>query len=107
MNRGDMYWVNLDPTMGSEIKKKRPCLILSVNPINRARKTLIVVPLSTSAIVRFPIVMPVICDGKDVTIVCDQIRTVDKSRLGSKIGEVDKKQLKDIEKSIKIILGLS
>jgi len=47
MNRGDIYWVNLEPTQGAEIRKKRPCVIVGATPINRARHTVVVVPLST------------------------------------------------------------
>ncbi|MFX5611461.1 type II toxin-antitoxin system PemK/MazF family toxin, partial [Acinetobacter baumannii] len=50
MNRGDVYWVDLDPTRGAEIQKKRPCVLVSLSTINQVRRTVIVVPLSTSAI---------------------------------------------------------
>jgi len=59
MNRGDVYWVDLDPTKGSEINKLRPCVIISANPINKARRTVIVIPLSTSAQPRPPLVVKV------------------------------------------------
>ncbi|MGZ3578481.1 MAG: type II toxin-antitoxin system PemK/MazF family toxin, partial [Syntrophales bacterium] len=44
MSRGDIYWVNLDPTVGSEIRKKRPCVLIGATPINEARRTVVVVP---------------------------------------------------------------
>lgn len=81
MNRGDVYWVNLDPTTGSEINKLRPCVLVGATPINQARRTVVVVPLSSSATARPPITITVSCLGKQVTAVCDQIRTIDKSRL--------------------------
>jgi len=49
ISRGEVFWARLDPTVGSEIHKTRPVVVLSINPLNRARKTVVVVPLSTSA----------------------------------------------------------
>ena len=49
MKRGDLFWVNLDPTVGSEIRKQRPCVVVGANPINKARRTVVVVPPSTVA----------------------------------------------------------
>ena len=49
MDRGDIYWVDLNPTTGSEINKQRPCVLVGATPINQARHTVVVVPLSTSA----------------------------------------------------------
>lgn len=81
MNHGDIYWVDLEPTKGSEINKLRPCVLVGATSINQARNTVVVVPLSTSAKARPSIVLAVHCLGKDVTAICDQIRTVDKSRI--------------------------
>ncbi|MDX2165052.1 MAG: type II toxin-antitoxin system PemK/MazF family toxin [Gammaproteobacteria bacterium] len=82
MKRGDIYLVNLEPTIGSEIKKIRPCVIVSATPINKARRTVVVVPLSSvTKNVNPPIVVPVNSLGINAVAVCDQIRTVDKSRL--------------------------
>ena len=61
--RGDIWWVSLDPTQGSEIKKTRPCVVLSHNTINRLRRTVVVVPLSTAAKSHPPITVPVNCQG--------------------------------------------
>jgi mRNA interferase MazF len=106
MNRGDVYWVDLNPTKGSEINKKRPCVIVSVNPINRARNTVIVVPLSTAASVRPPIVINVDCLGKPVSAVCDQIRTVDKSRLVKLAGSLSAQDMSVLDDSLRQILSL-
>jgi mRNA interferase MazF len=105
MNRGDVYWVDLNPTKGSEIKK-RPCVIISASPINRARNTIIVVPLSTAARVRPPIVIGVECLGKKVAAVCDQIRTVDKSRLSESAGHLSEKDMDTLDESLRQILTL-
>ncbi len=107
MKRGNIYWVNLDPTRGSEIKKLRPCVIISATPINRARRTVIIVPLSTAAKEREPIVVAVNCLGKKVTAVCDQIRAVDKSRLAKQAGELSKQDMTYLENSLKQILSIN
>jgi mRNA interferase MazF len=106
MNRGDVYWVDLNPTKGSEINKQRPCVIVSTTPINRARNTVIVVPLSTGARPHPPIVISVECLGKQVTAVCDQIRTVDKSRLIKSAGNLSSKDMNALDESLRQILSL-
>lgn len=106
MNRGDIYWVDLNPTQGSEINKKRPCVIVSATPINRARKTVIVVPLSSAAKPRPPIVVNVACLGKPVSAVCDQIRTVDKSRLVKSAGNLSSDDMDILDESLRQILSL-
>src|ERR671914_1210044 len=97
MNRGKVYWVNLNPSQGSEIRKRRPCVLVGATPINQARRTVIVVPLSTSAKPRPPLTIPVQCLGRSVVAVCDQIRAVDKSRLLEAAGSLSKEDLEAIE----------
>jgi mRNA interferase MazF len=82
--RFDVYLVNLDPTVGSEIKKTRPCVIVSPNEMNNHISTIIVAPL-TSKLRNYPTRVPCRVEGKQGQIVLDQIRTVDKSRLVKKI----------------------
>ena len=106
MNRGDIYWVDLNPTQGSEINKQRPCVLVSATPINRARHTVVVVPLSTSAKARPPITLSVSCMGKQVTAVCDQIRTVDKSRLKSTAGSLSFNDLNTLDEGLRQVLSL-
>ena len=106
MNRGDVYWVNLNPTKGSEIKKTRPCVLVGATPINKARRTVVVVPLSTSATPRPPLVIPVTCEKKKVTAVCDQIRTVDKSRFESQMGQLSTKDMDKLDDGLHQVLAL-
>jgi mRNA interferase MazF len=106
MNRGDIYWIDLNPTKGSEINKKSPCVIISSSPINKARNTVIVVPLSTAARPRPPIVIPIACLGQQVSAICDQIRTVDKSRFSKFAGSLSTKDLMLLEDSLRQILTL-
>jgi len=84
----DVYLINLDPTIGSEIKKTRPCLIISPDEINRHIRTVIVAPMTTAG-KNYP--TRVFCEfqGKKGQIVLDQIRTIDKSRLIKKVGTID------------------
>jgi len=83
-SRFEVYFVNLDPTIGSEIKKTRPCVIISPNEMNHNISTVIIAPL-TSKLKNYPTRVPCKVEGKQGQIVLDQIRTVDKSRLIKKI----------------------
>jgi mRNA interferase MazF len=89
-NRFDVFLVNLDPTIGSEIQKTRPCLVVSPDEMNHNIRTVIVAPMTTRG---FPYPTRVSCrfKRKQGLIVLDQIRTVDAARLGKKIGRVDAK----------------
>lgn len=106
MKRGDIYWANLDPTIGAEIKKKRPCVIVSANTINKFRRTVIVIPLSTSAKSHPPITVTVNCDQKKVTAICDQIRAVDKTRLMKLFSKLSQYDLKRIDDNLHQVLNL-
>jgi mRNA interferase MazF len=106
MNRGDIYWVDLNPTTGSELNKQRPCVLVGATPINQARRTVVVVPLSTSAKARPPITILVSCLGKQVVAVCDQIRTVDKTRLKKMAGVLSEKDLGALDDGLRQILCL-
>ena len=106
MNHGDVYWINLDPTIGSEIKKKRPCVVVSATPINKARRTIVIVPLSSSPNAYPPVTVAVKCKNKDVVAVCDQIRAVDKSRLFNKIESLSNKDMATVNAALKQVLEL-
>lgn len=106
MNRGDVYWVDLNPTKGSEINKKRPCVIVSATPINRARNTVIVIPLTSSATPRPPIVVEVEFMGKLSRAVCDQIRTVDKTRLTEHAGHLSDDDMDALDNCLRQVLSL-
>src|SRR5215469_11200780 len=81
VRRGDVWWVNLDPTQGSEIRKTRPAVVMTTDALNRARRTVVIVPLSTGPAPRPPIVVATPSAGPDSVAVCDQLRAVDKRRL--------------------------
>ncbi len=88
-SRFEVYFVNLDPTIGSEIKKTRPCVIISPNEMNHNISTVIIAPL-TSKLKNYPTRVPCKVERKQGQIVLDQIRTVDKSRLIKKIDTLNK-----------------
>ncbi len=88
-SRFEVYFVNLDPTIGSEIKKTRPCVIISPNEMNHNISTVIIAPL-TSKLRNYPTRVPCKVEGKQGQIVLDQIRTVDKIRLVKRIDTLNK-----------------
>jgi mRNA interferase MazF len=88
VKRGDVYWVNLDPTVGTEIKKTRPALVISPDDLNTVLPRVIIVPL-TSKGQSLGCRPEVIFDGRPARILLDQIRCVDKRRLLGKMGEID------------------
>ena len=106
MKRGEIWWVNFEPSRGSEIKKTRPAVIVSDNVINRIRRTIVVIPLSSSPDPKPPIVIPLTSAGKDSVAVCDQIRTVDKSRFGKLIGSITEAETRQLDKSIRLVLNV-
>lgn len=89
IERFDVFLVNLDPTVGSEIKKTRPCLVISPDEMNRWIRTIIVAPMTTKGR-EYPTRVACQFEGKDGQIVLDQIRTIDKSRLIRKLGNLDR-----------------
>ncbi len=95
INRFEVYSVNLDPTIGSEIQKKRPCLVISPNEINHNLRTVIIAPMTTKGR-RYPTRVPCRFKGKNGQVVLDQIRTVDQSRLAKKLGQLDRNTCADV-----------
>ncbi|MFZ5426775.1 MAG: type II toxin-antitoxin system PemK/MazF family toxin [Thermodesulfobacteriota bacterium] len=105
MRRGEIWWVEFDPTRGSEIRKRRPAVIVTADGLNRGRRTVVVVPLSTSSRPYPPVVVPVASAGPESVAVCDQLRAVDKSRLASKAGELTPADLKSVSDSLRVVLA--
>lgn len=85
--RFDVFLVVLDPTVGSEMRKTRPCLVVSPDEINRTIATIIVAPLTTRGHA-FPTRIPCRFAGKDGQIALDQLRSVDKVRLVKRLGRI-------------------
>jgi mRNA interferase MazF len=91
IQRGEVYWVNLDPTVGAEIKKTCPCLVVSPDDMNAVLPRVIVAPL-TSKGQPLGCRPEVVVGGKTGRVLLDQIRCVEKIRLTKKLGEVDAAQ---------------
>ena len=87
VTRGDVFLVALDPTLGREIRKTRPCVVVSPNELNGALGTFIVAPLTTGSH-PYPFRIPCRFAGKSGHVVPDQLRTVDRARLSQKIGRL-------------------
>lgn len=92
MKRGEIWLVNLDPTIGSEIKKSRPCVVVSPAELNDHLRTVIVAPMTSKGFAA-PFRVPVTHAGRRGLIVLDQLRTVDKARMAKKLGAVSAKTL--------------
>jgi mRNA interferase MazF len=88
VKRFDVFLVNLDPTIGHEIKKSRPCLVISPDEMNKYISTVIVAPMTTKGR-NYPTRVSCLFQGKEGHIVLDQLRTVDKSRLAKRLGKID------------------
>ncbi len=85
--RSEVWLVSLEPMLGSEIRKTRPCVVVSPNETNRLLRTVIVAPL-TSTIKNYPTRLAIAFQNRQSSIALDQIRTVDKSRLLKKLGKI-------------------
>jgi len=103
VNQYDVYLINLDPTIGHEIKKKRPCVIISPNEMNQHISTVIIAPMTSKSHI-YPTRVSVTFQGEDGWVVLDQIRTVDKVRLIKKIGSINNRTIQKIKEVIEEML---
>ena len=99
----DVYLINLSPTIGHEIKKSRPCVIVSPNEMNEYIGTVIIAPMTTKS-KKYPTRVPVSFQKKAGWIVLDQIRTVDKRRLIKKLGNIGETTINEVKSVIKEML---
>ena len=104
--RGEIWWVALDPVVGSEIAKTRPALVLTADVLNQLRRTVIVIPLSSSPAARPPLTVRVNFAGKPAVAVIDRLRAVSKERLRERIGLVSAVELVEIERAVRRVLDL-
>ncbi|HAA29911.1 MAG TPA: transcriptional regulator [Cyanobacteria bacterium UBA8553] len=95
IKRFDVFLVNLDPTVGSEIQKTRPCVVISPDEMNRHIATVIIAPMTTKG-QPYPTRIACLFQGKDGQIVLDQIRTVDKTRLVRRLGQISTNEQKAV-----------
>ena len=99
----DVFLISLDPTVGHEIKKARPCVIVSPDEMNKYISTVIIAPMTTQSHL-YPTRIPIKFKRMDGWVVLDQIRTVDKKRFIKRLGRVDRKTINEIKSIIKEML---
>jgi mRNA interferase MazF len=87
-NRYDIHWIDLDPTRGSEMRKTRPAVVVSLDVLNHALETVVICPLTSQLHPDWRTRLPVKVSGKPAEIAADQIRTVSKSRIGKKLAKL-------------------
>ena len=105
--RGEIYWVNLNPTVGSEIKKRRPCLIVSNDIINEMSDIIIVAPITSQTKRVYSCEVKSLIAKKTGKIMLHQCRAIDKSRLETKLDHLDFDVMKLVDEAIKVTFGLS
>jgi len=106
IRRGEIWWVILDPAEGSELRKTRPAVVITADALNRARRTVIIVPLSTGPEPRPPITVATPSAGSRSIAVCDQLRAVDKQRLTRVYGRLSPSDLGAVEDGVRRVLRL-
>lgn len=110
-HRGEVYWVQLDPTIGSEIAKMRPSVIISNNIGNQVADRVIVAPMTTANVGKvYPFEVKVESGEGGVAqpskILLDQIRTVDKARLGNRLGQLPAARIEEMNRAIRLSLAM-
>jgi mRNA interferase MazF len=105
VKRGDIWLVNLDPTIGSEIKKTRPCVIVSPAEMHDYLRTVIVAPMTTGS-KRAPFRIPIAFQGKRGFILLDQIRTLDKIRLVKRLGRATERSSRAALRTLQEVFAL-
>ncbi len=107
MQRGEVWWVNFSPSVGGEIQKERPAVIISNDVANRLLNRLQVVPLTSNVGRLYPSEAYVTVNNVQHKAMADQITTVSKQRLGKKMGGLAQSDIQALERAIKVQLGLS
>src|SRR5579862_9914625 len=104
--RGEVWWASFDPAIGSEIRKTRPCVVLTNNVLNERRRTLVVVPLSSASRGAPPVAVRVQCEGRSAVAIVDQVRAMARERFLRRIELLSAEHLGAIEDALREILEL-
>ncbi|MCX7234916.1 MAG: type II toxin-antitoxin system PemK/MazF family toxin [Burkholderiales bacterium] len=107
MRRGEVWWVEFDPSVGTEIRKTRPAVIVSNDAANRNLARVVVVPMTSNTGRLYPGEAVVSVDGQSSKAMADQIMAADKARLKSQLGTVSKADMQAVEDAIRVHLGLA
>ena len=106
INRGEVWWINFTPSVGGEIKKTRPAIVISNNYSNKSLNRIQVVPLTSNISKCYPCEAFILINGKKAKAVADQLTTVSKERLNTKIGFLNKDEMLKLGQIIKLQLNL-
>lgn len=104
--RGEVFWVNLDPAVGTEIKKTRPAVVLSNDEQNEVGQRVLVAPLTSNVSRLYSFEALIAVEGRPSKAMLDQVRCVDQSRLGRRICAISNEEIRRIEKALKVAFDL-
>lgn len=104
--RGDIYWIALDPTLGTEIRKTRQAVIVSNDSCNTYGSRVVVLPITSNVTTLYPGEASIEVKGKPGRAMGDQIRSIDKARLRSRVGRLSQDELQAVDEALRITLGL-
>jgi len=104
--RGEVWWVQLDPTKGSEIAKTRPCIVMTSDLVNARRRTVVVIPISSGPQPAPPLSIAINHEWVDGVAIIDQIRAAAKERFGNRMGLLSSAEMASVEDGIRQVLAL-